>query len=79
MLDLQLDDVVQLRKPHPCGGYAWRVVRLGADIGLVCLTCGRRVLLTRHEVERRARQVLPRAAPEPLSQPEQPDSIGGQA
>ena len=52
-LDLQLDDILRLRKPHPCGGYEWRVVRLGADIGLVCTTCGRRVLLTRREVEKR--------------------------
>lgn len=59
-LDLRLDDVLRLRKPHPCGGYDWRVVRLGADIGLVCQTCGRRVMLTRREVEKRTRQVLSR-------------------
>ena len=44
---LELDQRVRLRKPHPCGGSEWRVVRLGADIGLKCETCGRRVLLTR--------------------------------
>ena len=54
-LDLRLDDVLRLRKPHPCGGYEWRVVRLGADIGLLCLTCNRRVLLTRREVEKRTK------------------------
>ncbi|NIP23636.1 MAG: DUF951 domain-containing protein, partial [Phycisphaerae bacterium] len=32
--DIRLDDVVRLRKPHPCGGYEWRVVRLGSDIGI---------------------------------------------
>ena len=57
-LELHLDDVLRLRKPHPCGGYDWRVVRLGADIGLVCLTCGRRVLLTRREVEKRTKQIV---------------------
>lgn len=50
---LELDDVVRLRKPHPCGGYEWRVVRIGADIGLKCLTCGHKVLLSRRELERR--------------------------
>ena len=60
MLDLRLDDVLRLRKPHPCGGYEWRVVRLGADIGLVCTTCGRRVLLTRREVEKRTKQFVSR-------------------
>lgn len=51
--ELQLDDIVRLRKPHPCGGYEWKIVRLGADIGLECLSCKRRVLLTRRELFRR--------------------------
>jgi hypothetical protein len=59
-LELRLDDVLRLRKPHPCGGYDWRVVRLGADIGLVCLTCGRRVLLPRRDVEKRLKQFVTR-------------------
>ncbi|HEY7984678.1 MAG TPA: DUF951 domain-containing protein [Ktedonobacterales bacterium] len=62
--DLALDDRVRLRKPHPCGATAWRVVRLGADIGLKCEGCGRRVLLPRSEVERRIVQVLSRGAVE---------------
>jgi len=49
---LYLDDVVVLRKPHPCGGDSWRIVRLGADIGLSCVTSGRRVLVPRAAVER---------------------------
>ncbi len=57
--DLQLGDRVRLRKPHACGGYEWRVVRLGADIGLECLTCGRRILLTRRKLARRLKVVLP--------------------
>jgi hypothetical protein len=60
--DLALDDRVRLRKPHPCGATSWRVVRLGADIGLKCEGCGRRVLLPRSEVERRIVQVLSRGA-----------------
>ncbi len=49
---LYLDDVVALRKQHPCGGDTWRIVRLGADIGLRCLTCQHRVLVRRSSVER---------------------------
>lgn len=64
-LELGLDDVLRLRKPHPCGGYDWRVVRLGADIGLQCLTCQRRVLLTRREVEKRLKTIVSRGAPPP--------------
>lgn len=60
-VQLQLGDRLRLRKQHPCGNYDWEVVRLGADIGLRCERCGRRVLLPRSEVERRTKQVLPRA------------------
>ncbi|HEY42949.1 MAG TPA: DUF951 domain-containing protein [Anaerolineae bacterium] len=51
--DLQMGDVLRLRKPHPCGSTDWIVVRLGADIGLKCLGCGRRILLPRRDVARR--------------------------
>jgi hypothetical protein len=55
-----LEDLVQMRKPHPCGGDTWRVVRVGADIGLRCQTCGRRVLLPRATFERRLKRFLDR-------------------
>jgi hypothetical protein len=59
-MHLQMGDRLRLRKQHPCGSYDWEVVRLGADIGLRCEKCGRRVLLPRSEVERRTKQILPR-------------------
>jgi hypothetical protein len=58
--DLGLKDTLRMRKPHPCGGYDWRVIRLGADIGLECLKCGRHVLLTRRELSRRLKTILTR-------------------
>lgn len=60
IVDFKLDDVVRLRKPHPCGSYEWRVVRLGADLGLKCLKCDRRVLLPRSTVERRLKEFVSR-------------------
>jgi hypothetical protein len=56
-------DRLRLRKVHPCGGWTWAVVRLGADIGLVCETCGRRVLLDRPTLERRVKSFLARGEP----------------
>lgn len=58
--DLQLNDVVRLRKPHPCGSLDWKIVRLGADIGLECMQCGRRVLLPRRTLARRIKKILPK-------------------
>jgi hypothetical protein len=59
-VEYRIGDKLRLRKPHPCGGFDWSVVRLGADIGLVCATCGRRVLLERSVVERRTKKFLER-------------------
>jgi len=61
-IDFQVGDVVRLRKPHPCGGYDWEVVRLGADIGLKCQTCQHRVLLTRRDLEKRLKTFVHRTA-----------------
>ena len=58
--DLQMNDLLRLRKPHPCGSYEWKVTRLGADIGLECKGCGRRVLLTRRELSRRVKAIIPK-------------------
>ena len=60
-----IDDVVRLRKPHPCGSYDWQVVRIGADIGLRCLTCGRRVLLPRRTLEKRLKAFVTRGPTAP--------------
>jgi hypothetical protein len=62
--EIQLGDVVRLRKPHPCGGFEWRITRLGADIGLECLTCGHRVMLTRRETNRRIKIIVSRGKAE---------------
>lgn len=59
-LVLFIDDVVRLRKPHPCGSFDWTVVRLGADIGLRCQTCNRKVLLPRRELEKRLKTFVSR-------------------
>ncbi len=59
-MDIRLGDVVRLRKQHPCGGYEWDVVRLGADIGIKCRTCGRRLLLTRRKFEKSVKKLVSR-------------------
>ena len=51
--EYHLGDILKLRKRHPCGASEWRVVRLGADIGLRCISCERRILLSRSVLERR--------------------------
>jgi hypothetical protein len=59
-MEIRLGDVVRLKKKHPCGSYEWQVVRLGADIGIKCLGCQRRVLLERSIFERRVKAFVSR-------------------
>ena len=59
-MNIKLDDVVRLKKQHPCGDDRWRVVRLGADIGIKCLGCQRRMLLPRSVFNRRVKELVSR-------------------
>ena len=54
----ELGWVVRLKKNHPCGSTDWEIVRLGADIGIVCLGCKRRVLMPRSTLDKRLRTVV---------------------
>ena len=69
VLELRLNDVVRLRKQHPCGSLDWRVVRLGADIGIKCCKCGRRVLLPRRVLERRVKSFVSRGGSNDSAEP----------
>ena len=60
VMEIRLGDVVCLKKKHPCGSYEWQVVRLGADIGIKCLKCQRRILLERRVFERRVKAFVSR-------------------
>ncbi|HEX3052309.1 MAG TPA: DUF951 domain-containing protein [Aggregatilineaceae bacterium] len=58
-MDIQVGDIAQMRKTHPCGSDRWRVYRVGADIGIICLGCERRVMLPRRKFERGVKRILP--------------------
>ncbi|HEY8392413.1 MAG TPA: DUF951 domain-containing protein [Capillibacterium sp.] len=57
-LKLSVGDRVQLRKPHPCGGTEWEILRVGMDIRLQCLTCGRLVLIPRVKLEKGIKKLI---------------------
>ena len=58
--EFQLGDVVQMKKAHPCGTNEWEVIRLGMDIRMKCVKCGRSVMLPRLEFTRNLRKILRR-------------------
>jgi hypothetical protein len=60
-IEVHVGDIATLRKPHTkaCGSHDWQVYRVGADIGLKCLSCGRRVMLPRRKFERALKKLTP--------------------
>mgnify|MGYP000900966347 FL=1 len=54
-MDIQVNDIVKLKKAHPCGSYEWQVLRTGADFRLKCMGCGHQVMTERKMVEKNAR------------------------
>ncbi|KRL90952.1 DUF951 domain-containing protein [Lactobacillus kalixensis] len=56
-----LADTVQMKKPHACQTNDWEVLRLGADIKLKCLGCGRMVMMSRADFNRKVKKVLTKA------------------
>ena len=61
---LEPGDRLELKKGHPCGANDWEVIRLGMDIKLRCLSCGRYVTIPRSRLERRVRRRVPASPPE---------------
>ncbi|HPZ22958.1 MAG TPA: DUF951 domain-containing protein [Bacillota bacterium] len=51
-------DIVELKKPHPCGANKWKIIRIGMDFRFQCCNCGRSVLLPRKQAEKAIRKVL---------------------
>ncbi len=53
-----LHDVVELKKPHPCGENKWQIIRMGADVRVKCLGCQRSVLIPRNQFTKKVKKVL---------------------
>jgi hypothetical protein len=60
----QLNDIVQMKKAHPCGENRWKIIRLGMDIRIKCEGCGHSVLVPRRKFETKLKKVLERAEEE---------------
>ena len=57
-MDIQLGDILVMKKSHPCGEMQWKVLRTGADFRLKCLGCGHELMLPRSKVEKSIRKLI---------------------
>ena len=57
-MDVRLGDILEMKKPHPCGGKEWLVLRVGMDFRLRCQGCGHEVMLPRSKAEKNIKKIL---------------------
>ena len=71
--EIRIGDVVQTRKPHPCGSSEWTVTRIGADIKMRCSGCGRVVMLDRETFLKHRKKLISQGPPTVIADPNEPD------
>ena len=62
-MDVQVGDVLEMKKPHPCGSQRFSVLRVGMDFRLKCEGCGHEVMVPRLKIEKRIKRILRDGAP----------------
>ena len=56
--EYKLGSIVVMRKEHPCGNNEWEITRVGADIKIKCLGCGRSIMLSRVDFNKKIKRVV---------------------
>ena len=56
--EYKLGSIVIMKKPHPCGTNKWEIIRIGTDIKIKCLECGRTIMLPRIEFNKKLKKVV---------------------
>ena len=59
IIPLHVNDLIQMKKAHPCGGKIFRILRVGGEVRIVCQTCGRDMTMDRIRLEKAIKQILP--------------------
>ena len=57
-MDLQLHDILELKKDHPCRSRQWEVLRIGMDIKLRCLGCNHELMAPRRKIEKSIKRII---------------------
>ena len=57
-MEVNVNDILELKKEHPCGGKSWLVLRTGMDFRLRCTVCGRELMAPRKKIEKSIRKIV---------------------
>ena len=58
-MEINIGDILKLKKQHPCGSREWEVLRIGADFRLKCTGCGHQIMIPRRQAEKNIREIVP--------------------
>ena len=56
-MDINIGDIVKLKKQHPCGSFEWEVLRVGIDFRLKCVGCSHQIMIPRKQLEKNIRNI----------------------
>lgn len=56
-MDIQVGDILKMKKQHPCSSHEWEVLRIGADFRLKCMGCGHQIMIARRQAEKNVREI----------------------
>ncbi|CAM4320875.1 DUF951 domain-containing protein [Lacicoccus alkaliphilus] len=56
--EYELNDIVEMKKQHPCGNSNFQIIRMGADIKIKCTECARTIMMTRRDFEKRMKRII---------------------
>lgn len=56
--EYKLGSVVMMKKAHPCGNNEWEIIRVGADIKIKCVACGRSIMMPRIEFNKKLKKII---------------------
>ena len=57
-MEIQIGDILKLKKPHPCGSKEWEVLRVGADFRIKCIGCGHKIMTPRRQIEKNVKYII---------------------
>lgn len=68
IIKYKLNDIVELKKPHPCGNKQFKILRVGSEMRIVCIECGRDLVIDRVKLEKATKKIYPAISEEGASE-----------
>ena len=57
-MDVRVGDILEMKKPHPCGSRYFEVLRVGMDFMIKCTGCGHEIMAARAKIEKSIRKII---------------------